>query len=128
MTAKKIGYSANGQVFNSTPNVYNGAIASRQSNLFPPSVAFSINSPGQPSIALLGGRVDKIINEATNKINESSQVLKNTLDKESNIDSTIEKQMLIKYVLSWNELAIAFQENQMFFESIEAFQTAISIY
>ena len=36
--------------------------------------------------------------------------------------------MLIKYVLSWNELAIAFQENQMYFESIEAFQTAIAIY
>ena len=103
-------------------------MASKQSPLLTNSIAFSINSPGQPSVALLGGRVDKLINEATNKINENSQVLKNTLDKESNIESSIEKQMLIKYVLSWNELALAFQENQMYFESIEAFQTAISIY
>ena len=92
------------------------------------SIALSINSPGQPSIALLGGRVDKLINEATNKINENSHVLRNTLDKESNIESSIERQMLIKYVLSWNELANAFQENQMYFESLEAYQTAINIF
>ena len=71
--------------------------------------------------------MDKIINIATSEINANSQVLKNTLEKESNNDN-IERQMLIKYVVSWNELAIAFQENMMFFESIEAFQTAITIY
>ena len=55
-------------------------------------------------------------------------MLRNTLDKESNIESSIERQMLIKYVLSWNELANAFQENQMYFESLEAYQTAINIF
>ena len=54
--------------------------------------------------------MDKIINVATSEINANSQVLKNTLDKESN-NSNIERQMLIKYVVSWNELGIAFQEN-----------------
>ena len=91
MTAKRIGYQ-NEQVFNSTPNApHNRVIATKQSPLLTNSIAFSINSPGQPSIALLGGRVDKLINEATNKINENSQVLRNTLDRESNIESSIER-------------------------------------
>lgn len=36
--------------------------------------------------------------------------------------------MLMKYVLAWNELAIAYQDNAKFVESLEAFQTAIQIY
>ena len=36
--------------------------------------------------------------------------------------------MLIKYVLTWNELALAFKVNGMFVESLECFQTAIIIY
>ena len=40
VTAKRIGYAANDQVFNSTPNApYRAAIASKGSNLFPPSTA-----------------------------------------------------------------------------------------
>lgn len=66
-----------------------------------------------------------MINEATNHINESSAVLKNNLDRESSSDSNLEKQLRTKYVLSWNELAIAYQQNKMYSESLEAFQTAI---
>lgn len=31
------------------------------------------------------------------------------MDKESSADSQLEKQLRTKYVLSWNELAIAYQ-------------------
>ena len=82
---------------------------------------------GNPQRTLKGVRVSKMINEATSQINESSNVLRNTLDKdkESSHDSTLEKQLRTKYVLSWNELAIAYQQNKMYSESLEAFQTAI---
>jgi len=36
--------------------------------------------------------------------------------------------MLLKYVVSWNELAIAYQHSSLFYESLEAFRTAIDIY
>jgi len=36
--------------------------------------------------------------------------------------------MLIKYVIAWNELAIAYQQNGMFYESLECYQTSIIIY
>jgi hypothetical protein len=49
-----------------------------------------------------------MISEATNQINKSSNVLKNTLEKDSSADSSLEKQLRTKYVLSWNELAIAY--------------------
>jgi len=62
-----------------------------------------------------------MINEATNQINISSQVFKNTIEKETSTDSSIEKQLRTKYVLSWNELAIAYQQNKMYSESLEAF-------
>lgn len=55
-------------------------------------------------------------------------MLKNTLDKDSSADSSLEKQLRTKYVLSWNELAIAYQQNKMYSESLEAFQTAIHVY
>jgi hypothetical protein len=42
--------------------------------------------------------------------------------------TNIEKQMLIEYVVAWNELASAYRANQMFSESLEAYQTAIQIY
>ena len=85
---------------------------------------------GNPQRTLKGVRVSKMINEATSQINESSNVLRNTLDKdkESSHDSTLEKQLRTKYVLSWNELAIAYQQNKMYSESLEAFQTAIQVY
>lgn len=44
------------------------------------------------------------------------------------IQNSVERQMLIKYVISWNELAISYQLNGMFFESLECYQTAIIIY
>ena len=45
------------------------------------------------------------------------------------IQTTIERQMLSKYVIAWNELAIAYQQSgDMFLESLECFQTAIIIY
>lgn len=44
------------------------------------------------------------------------------------VQNSIERQMLIKYVISWNELAITYQRNKMYFESLECFQTAIIIY
>ena len=62
-----------------------------------------------------------MISEVTSQINEKSNVLRNTLDKESSADSNLEKQLRTKYVLSWNELAIAYQSNKMFKESLEAF-------
>jgi hypothetical protein len=42
--------------------------------------------------------------------------------------STQDKPMLLKYVLAWNELAISQQDNHKFFESLQAFLTAIQIY
>lgn len=44
------------------------------------------------------------------------------------IQNTVERQMLMKYVITWNELAIAYKQNGMFNESLECFQTAIIIY
>ena len=76
---------------------------------------------GNPLKTLKGIRVDKMINEATRKINENSIVLRNSLDKDSSADSHLEKQLRTKYVLSWNELAIAYQHSKMYAESIEAF-------
>ena len=49
-----------------------------------------------------------MISEATNQINESTQLLKNNIEKDSSADSHLEKQLRTKYVLSWNELAIAY--------------------
>jgi len=36
--------------------------------------------------------------------------------------------MLIKYVTTWNELGLAFQQSSMHPESLECFQTSIMIY
>ena len=44
------------------------------------------------------------------------------------VQNSVERQMLIKYVITWNELAIAFKMNGMFIESLECYQTAIIIY
>ena len=42
--------------------------------------------------------------------------------------NSVERQMLVKYVLSWNEVALSYRANKMYSESLEAFQTAIPIY
>ena len=36
--------------------------------------------------------------------------------------------MLFKDVSTWNELALSYQKNKMFLESLECYQTAIIIY
>lgn len=55
-------------------------------------------------------------------------MLKSNPEKDSSADSVLEKQLRTKYVLSWNELAIAYQQNKMYSEALEAFQTAITVY
>ena len=55
-------------------------------------------------------------------------MLKCTTDRDNSVDSGLEKQLRTKYVLSWNELAIAYQQNKMYSEALEAFQTAIVVY
>lgn len=44
------------------------------------------------------------------------------------VQNSIERQMLIKYVITWNELAISYQSHKYFLESLECFQTSIIIY
>jgi hypothetical protein len=46
-------------------------------------------------------------------------------NKEQDSGSTLDKPMLLKYVIAWNELAIAYQDNNKFVESLQAFLTAI---
>jgi hypothetical protein len=44
------------------------------------------------------------------------------------MNASAERQMLFKYVTAWNQLAIAYQDQKRFSESIESFITATQIY
>ena len=96
----KAGNSSNNmmdQVFNSTPNTNNRAIATHQRHnpILTQLSGKNFTSPGgfigNPHRTLKGVRVSKMINEATNQINLSSNVLKNTLDRDTSADSILEK-------------------------------------
>eukprot|EP00347_Sterkiella_histriomuscorum_P022730 403337377 len=70
-------------------------------------------------------------NNQINTIYQTSQIdQRNQQQNQSQlmIQNSIERQMLIKYVITWNELAISYQQNGMFVESLECYQTAIIIY
>lgn len=84
-----------------------------------------------------GAKLDQMIKKATAEINEYSQVLKSTLlnikENESHFGTgtqviPVANQMLIKFVLSWNEAAYAYRANGMHSEAMQAYQTAIFYY
>ena len=57
-----------------------------------------------------------------------SDKMSSNKEQESGSGSTQDKPMLHKYVLAWNELGISYQDNLKFYESLQAFLTAMQIY
>lgn len=68
------------------------------------------------------------LSRTKNAIFSDSHVLRHACEIGGSPENTLERQMLIKYAVSWNEIALALQLKGFFDESLEAFTSALQLY